>query len=166
MAAEGDDCGQKYALGDKEKEDPATKEWCKLIDLDTVIESELDWHSTRTFELFLDALDVNQNVIKDDKKKKKSNPKNDIKTDANSKASPPTDETRDKIVTNNSTRQNGSKEQKIPSPGAIKKNVDIYQGVETILSAEALKVLSELPDLSHMATTRSFIFPKHKAVRR
>lgn len=154
-----DNITQKYSLDEEEKTDPATKEWCKLIDLDTVIKSELDWHSTRTFELFLDALDVNQSVTQQGDNNNKSKPKTDSRqqTITNELTSTAYESKQDKNVTD-SKDQNES-EKTIPS--AIK-NVDTYQGVETILSAEALKILSELPDLSHMSSTRSFIFPTNR----
>lgn len=90
-----------------------------LLDLESAVGKIHDWHSTHTFELFLDALDINQDV---------NPPKK-----PNSKNPNPQDE---KMI---------SKE----------KN----KTIETILSAEALKILSELPDLRHMSATRSFMYP-------
>lgn len=155
----GDDIKKSYSLREQDKEDPATKEWCKLIDLDAVIEPELDWHSTRTFELFLNALDVNQIVIKEDKK---SNAKTDIRQ---TKRACHNNGVKDEIVIDTASQNVSSENQNISSSGTVK-NTDTYQGVETILSAEALKILSELPDLSHMSTTRSFIFPTYKSARK
>lgn len=116
-------------------------QWRRILDLNSAANIQTDWYSTRTFQHFLDALDINQPVSSEDK----------------------------------SNRLNSTNKTKIGS-GKIKteleENIDSvtikeecataisrYQGVETILSAEALKILSELPDLSHMSATRTFIFP-------
>lgn len=91
-----------------------------ILDLEAAAEKKHDWHSTHTFQVFLDALDINQ-VINIPKK-------------------------------SNSENTSIQEEKVIP----IEKN----KMVETILSAEALKILSELPDLRHMSATRSFMYPK------
>lgn len=90
-----------------------------ILDLESAAEKIHDWHSTHTFELFLDALDINQVV----NPPKKSTPQT-------------TNCQEEKMITKEKNKT-----------------------IETILSAEALKILSELPDLRHMSATRSFMYP-------
>lgn len=106
--------------------DEDTIQWRKILDLDSAAKLEIDWYSTKTFEVFLDALDINQPTT--------------IRPKQSSK---------EILKENSPCKEAGPVEKKEP------KNL----GEETILSAEALKILSELPDLSHMSSTRSFMFP-------
>lgn len=106
-----------------------------ILDLKTDTNKELDWYSTRTFEVFLDALDFDQpNNTADDKSKATNKKKSETQIDIETETTAPVN-----------TMKNNK-----------------YNSVETILSAEALKILSELPDLSHMSASRSFIFPHEK----
>lgn len=110
--------------------------WRQILDLNSAAKTETDWYSTRTFQLFLDALDINQPVISDDK----SNRIDKSKSGSSKIETTEEESNRDTIEEQRATR-------------------DKYHSAETILSAEALKILSELPDLSHMSSTRTFIFP-------
>lgn len=128
-------------------EDEASKNWTSLLDFESPVQVESDWYSTKTFQMFLDALDIN----------------------------PPTTLGRDGSNSNlNDARAtvSAAKPGMAPWRSANDKNSASsskteFKGVqsqsnsnlETILSAEALKILSELPDLSHMSASRSFIFP-------
>lgn len=114
--------------------------WRRILDLNSAAKTETDWYSTRTFQLFLDALDINQPVISDDKS-------NRIDSNNKSKSGSSKIETKSEEQSNRET---------IEEQRATR---DKYHSAETILSAEALKILSELPDLSHMSSTRTFIFP-------
>jgi len=89
--------------------------WTRILDLDSARNIELDWHSSQTFQRFLDALDIGQPQKSSDVSGRPQSVKKE--------------------------RPDGQRS----------------QGVETILSAEALKISSELPDLSFMSSTRSFI---------
>lgn len=130
----------KYQLDD---EDPDLIQWRQVVDLDSAAKLEHDWYSTQTYEAFLDALDINQPSVNRDKSESaKSLNKNisPLRTDTGSLNS---DCKSPKLVP--------ERKQQLDSPTA-----------ETILSAEALKILSELPDLSQMSATRSFIFPQQQ----
>lgn len=109
--------------------DEDSRQWNKILDLKSASEMKPDWYSTKTFEVFLDALDINQ---------------------------PPIIESKKIILKSNDN--NNSREAKCKGDNSSPKEPQN----ETILSAEALKILSELPDLTHMSTTRSFIFPNRK----
>lgn len=125
---------ERYKLND---DSDVHKNWKRLLDFESPIKVESDWYSTNTFQLFLDALDINQ-------PQEHSTPSRDGQDSgqhqqANNKRSPKSGEA-------------------IPSPSSGKQPRE--DNVETILSAEALKILSELPDLSHISATRSFILPR------
>jgi len=108
-----------------------SRHWSALLDLKSSVATESDWYSTKTFQVFLDALDIN---------------------------APPTigDATkyREKKIERNQTVHQ--------SDESLDKKSNNHGNIETILSAEALKILSELPNLSHMSSSRSFIFPQDK----
>lgn len=110
--------------------DRDTEQWRKILDLETAAKRELDWYSTKTFEAFLDALDINQPSI-------------------NHRAKQASKEVLQ--IADAPQAENHDTEKQIKQGNS---------GTETILSAEALKILSELPDLSYMSSTRSFMFPK------
>lgn len=122
--------------------DKKTLNWQNILDLESALKIKPDWYSTKTFEVFLDALDIHKPVIVDDKKNRYKSSIRDIPNGESEIKSEP-----------NSTLDVSPKEDK-PNQQ--------YKNVETILSAEALKILSELPDLSQMSVTRSFIFPNKK----
>lgn len=129
--------------------DADSKSWTCLLDLTSPVKVESDWYTTQTFQVFLDALDINQptslgrdttiapaaatttisNTANGSNLVSQSNPV------TNDKMSPAKDKT---------SKQTGQQRS---------------SNFETILSAEALKILSELPDISHMSVTRSFMFP-------
>lgn len=123
---------ERYKLTD---EDEDTKNWKCLLDFESPVQVESDWYSMQTFQVFLDALDINQ----------PSTLGRDNSASCN-KSIPKCTEEDDK-----------SKTRAIDDDSKKKQSNDIE--FETILSAEALKILSELPDLSHMSHTRSFMFP-------
>lgn len=137
MDAKEDSSLIRCNLVDKDEE---LVQWRRILDLKSAAKMETDWYSTRTFQLFLDALDIDQPVISEDKS---NNLGSSIKTKPE----------KSKIETELEERLNreAAEEQRATR--------EKYQGAETILSAEALKILSELPDLSHMSSTRTFIFP-------
>lgn len=110
--------------------DEDTVQLRKILDLESAAESELDWYATKTFEAFLDALDVNQPT--------------------NMRSKQPSKE----VLKEDTSRSENLEPEKPMRPES--------SGIETILSAEALKILSELPDLSYMSSARSFMFPKPK----
>lgn len=110
--------------------DEDTVQWRKILDLESAAKTELDWYSTKTFEAFLDALDINQ----------------------------PTTNIRSKQASKEVLKEVEATQTKIPE--TEKRSKPESSGIETILSAEALKILSELPDLSYMSSTRSFMFPR------
>lgn len=138
---------QKYDLtGDL---DEITLSWKKMLDLGETRKSNVDWYSTKTFEAFLDALDINQPTPLHDKSKRgstKSTLDKNLVIPIEKIAIPD-----DKIHDSHTSPEKPKEE--------IKKEKKTF-GVETILSAEALKILSELPNLSHMPGTRSFMFPR------
>lgn len=98
-----------------------------VLDLESTPEPVPDWHSTHTFQVFLDALDINKKA-----------------TSAEDKGS--------SLQVNIKTSDTYKDEKSDKRP-------DDATGI--ILSVEALKILTELPDLSHM-TARSFMFPNSK----
>lgn len=125
----------------------------RMLERDSQLDSNIDWYETKTFAAFLKALDSTRQVINFDKKPNENNALRVNQTDSR-KSEPAA-----KSISSNCTP-----EHQIASPSANRMKASKSQGMETILSAEALKILSELPDLSHMSATRSFIFPdKHKA---
>lgn len=127
--------------------------WRKILDLESASEIEPDWYSTRTFEIFLDALDINQPpVIAEDKNNRTKSSPNGSSEQVSSKCK--VQQQQENATQNDNENHRTLCHEKSPY-------VD-----ETILSAEALKILSELPDLSHMSTTRSFIFPNGKKAMR
>lgn len=138
----------KHSLSDKYKfdhDDESLKNWSKVLELGPKTDIQADWYSLRTFEVFLDAIDINQPVLSDDRR---SRSRSSIKenSDATSSNGKP-----DSDKLNNSTSLDEANRE-------LRQN----NNVETILSAEALKILSELPDLSHISATRTFIFPNSK----
>jgi hypothetical protein len=156
----GDQEKPSYSLMEKYKiknENEDSKNWARLLDFESPIKVESDWYSTQTFQVFLDALDINQPVntgagINPTSNGSNSNLGTNDKTHTtlettlnnnNDKQSPVAnrDQDQNKITENDKQQQNNK------------------NNFETILSAEALKILSDLPDLSHMSATRSFIFP-------
>lgn len=145
MDAKKDTSSDNFNLVDDNGEPTS---WRRMLDLESAAKMETDWYATKTFQIFLDALDINQPVIPEDK---------NIKSSINTKAKPACGDIESTLADVSDREHGGSK-------SATK---DKYQGAETILSAEALKILSELPDLSHMSSTRSFIFPTgNKAQKR
>jgi len=114
--------------------------WTRILDLDSARNIELDWHSSQTFQRFLDALDIGQPQKSSDVSGRPQSVKKD------------------------SLSKNADEDKIGPSEAMLagrpeRPDSQRSQGVETILSAEALKILSELPDLSFMSSTRSFIYP-------
>lgn len=130
---------EKYKITDGDED---SKNWVRMLDFETSIKTEADWYSTKTFQVFLDALDINQpaNLERNRDINKESKPKIP-------KSTPEPQEDRKRSEIGNKQTKTSSSQQKVS------------HHVETILSAEALKILSELPDLSHMSGTRSFMFP-------
>lgn len=124
------------------------QQWKQMINLDSANPpTEQDWYSTRTFELFLDALDIDQPVILVNKDNCQS------KVPSTNQATHVSNRPTENCKEFDNTLENKSREEIAPK----QRYAD-----ETILSAEALKILSELPDLSYMSATRSFICPKAK----
>ena len=129
--------------------DEVSSHWKSMLDLESAAKREFDWYSTRTFELFLDALDINQPpVILEDKNHRR--PKPEVKGE----------DLKPTLSTKETSNANQSKNEVKGQPERG------HHQVETILSAEALKILSELPDLSHMSSTRSLIFPGERRPQR
>lgn len=150
------------SLTDKYKiksDDEDSKDWARLLDFESPIKVESDWYSTQTFQMFLDALDINQPTTStSDGKKPISNGTGSVGGGTLDKTKKPA--TRNESNDKQPPVQNKQERDKMPS--AVKHDKTKYQqqnNFETILSAEALKILSDLPDLSHMSATRSFIFP-------
>lgn len=140
MASDKCPLSSKYCIDDK---DPDLIQWRQVVDLDSATKLEPDWYSTKTFEAFLDALDINQPTTSLDN--------GSSSRLLNKSASSTRNET-------NSSSSDGSETKLRPA----KKHEGSHSYGETILSAEALKILSELPDLSQMSATRSFIFPNQQ----
>lgn len=113
--------------------------WHEILEPEKLYDKDLDWHSSKTFELFLEALDINQKPVDERHFTKRTS--NVIKHEPNQ-------------VTTKANGTNKGDE----CCRASRQGLD-----ETILSAEALKILSDLPDLSQMSATRSFIFPNSSA---
>lgn len=131
--------------------DPKFREWDQLLDLKSPISAEADWYSTRTFEMFLDALDINQPERLQTPVKIKSK---GFSTEGN--LAKKSDDKR-----NTTTQSRSDKDHLSCNINANDKNNQRQTDIaETILSAEALQILSELPDLTYMSSTRSFIFPQ------
>lgn len=155
------DEGEKScSLTDKYKiksDDEDSKNWVRLLDFESPIKVESDWYSTQTFQVFLDALDINQPTSSStsDGKNPISNGTTTVGGTLDKTTKPPfSSATNDKQT----PTQDKQGQNKVP----VKQDKTRYQqqnNFETILSAEALKILSDLPDLSHMSATRSFIFP-------
>lgn len=110
----------------------------KILDLESSANSIPDWHSTHTFQVFLDSLDIGHKTV---------STKSHVEINSDG-----LDNHSEKAIKDDS--QNNTADHQSPS------NPPKPSGPETILSAEALKILSELPELSHMTSTRSFMFPK------
>lgn len=143
-----------YLMLDDKDEDLSN--WKRMIELEKPESSELDWYSTRTFEIFLDALDIGHPttnpVSKSTTNASTSSPVNKSSLSENA----PADKDRVTSILSTVTAEDGSKKSDVDTSGGTDKRL---HAAETILSAEALKILSELPDLTHMSSTRSFIFP-------
>lgn len=122
--------------------DADSKSWACLLDLTSPVEVESDWYTTQTFQVFLDALDINQPTSLG----------RDTSTAPATTTAISSTVTKTNSVTNDKTSP--PKEKTNKQTGQQRNN-----NFETILSAEALKILSELPDISHMSVTRSFMFP-------
>lgn len=108
----------------------------EILNLKSYDDAIPDWHSTHTFQVFLETLDVNhqKSRVKASKESLDSHVIQGIQDD---------------------TRNNIASEQTSPSMPKSKT-------AETILSAQALKIMSEQPNLSQMTGSRSFIFPSAK----
>lgn len=137
----------KYKIEINDKTDKDIINWHKMLDLKQDNESNVDWYSTETFQIFLDALDINQAPISD-----KSSSK--VKHETSASKSSSTLSLNEKKLSANNNKDN--KPDMATNSNTIERR---NFSDETILSAEALKILSELPDLSHMSSSRSFIFP-------
>lgn len=126
----------------------------QMLDLRASTEAVPDWHSTRAFQIFLEALDVGESRISltGDHKSPKL-PAKSSRTDTSNHESASND-----IANKCHESSSYQKQQTAVEDSPAKKSQN--NNDETILSAEALKILSELPDLSHMSFTRSFVFPK------
>lgn len=111
-----------YKLDEEEDEDAG--HWRRLLDLEPPV-----WQSTKTFQMFRDALDLNSS----------SSPKV-----TNATKQPSSGESSEKGVRPTTTKQTSVATKKKPIQTTSFAN-------ETILSAEALKILADLPDLSHMS---------------
>lgn len=131
----------KYKLTSDDEE---TLSWKSVLELDSQTKASSDWYSTKTFQVFLDALDINSPVYLVDK-------------DKYSKSKDGEQKHRQNLNPNESTESKPPKKKEAEPVKNDQKTCNNH--METILSAEALKILSELPDLSHMSVTRSFIFP-------
>lgn len=131
---------ERYKLTDQ---DDDSKNWVSLLDFETPVKVESDWYSTQTFQVFLDALDISQPTTLG---RETSN--SNLSSATTSKSS--SDDSKQKANDKKPTTSGETRSQKQSN------------NFETILSAEALKILSELPDLSHMSATRSFIFPSNR----
>lgn len=131
--------------------DDDSKNWASLLDFNSPVEVESDWYTTRTFQVFLDALDINQPTSLNRGRREGGASISNI----NNSTTPTTGT---KLTSDPDLYQSSpsSTNDKIPIEAENKQRNNHF---ETILSAEALKILSELPDLSHMSVTRSFIFP-------
>lgn len=156
----------KYNLLNLDDDDNGTSSnWKKMLVEDGMSNSDIDWYSTKTFQSFLDALDVDKpcNLFNHDKKDNihKSSGINqrltNISADDGSGKS--------NLSFRLTTKSISNEDYKEPKKQAVNKKERTI-GDETILSAEALKILSELPDLSHMSATRSFIFPSSNRLKR
>lgn len=130
-------------------EDKDSQNWRRILDLESPIKLESDWYSTKTFQVFLDALDINQPASLD-------RSRNVSKESITVKNTPKKEQTR----AANETLTGDNELSKCKKHSTTKQKC---KNVETILSAEALKILSELPDLSHMSATRSFMFPNNRS---
>lgn len=135
-------------------EDEDLSNWKRIIELEKPSSADLDWYSTRTFEVFLDALDIGQPSINSSAKST---------TDTCTKSSNQNLLPSKKTITNDADKININSEDmgknQVVDTSTKTNRSSRTQAAETILSAEALKILSELPDLSHISSTRSFIFP-------
>lgn len=123
--------------------------WKQTLSFKSPISTESDWYSTKTFQIFLDSLDINQQPLRDSKSRESLDKQN-----GSTNTSP-----KQGAIGAAATNAN-NKSTKEQSQTARQKTPKKSSTIETILSAEALKILSELPDLSHMSATNSFIFPK------
>lgn len=143
---------EKYKI---KKDDDDSKNWARLLDFESPIKVESDWYSTQTFQVFLDALDMNQPTTS-------NNARNQI-TNGSSSAIGTPDNKPPQPTINNDKQPVKDKQEHDKATNTIKhddkRKHQQPNNFETILSAEALKILSDLPDLSHMSATRSFIFP-------
>lgn len=140
--------------------DADSTNWASLLDFKSPVQVESDWYSTQTFQVFLDALDINyptslgrDSSIPNTALAGNTATASPSKTDADSGSQNDKKNNTSPSSTSSSNRLNSSKNTTQPAQQDGK--------FETILSAEALKILSELPDLSHMSVTRSFVFPNH-----
>lgn len=128
-------------------------DWKKMLEAqETATKTEFDWYSTETFQIFLDALDIGSKPVSKNHVINDKSPKLQISSSSSTSALRDENENfkkkgfeletdQDETTTTNPTKRN------------------LSDG--TILSAEALKILSELPDLSYMTSSRSFIFPNN-----
>lgn len=148
---------EKYKV---KKEDDDSKNWVSLLDFESPIKVESDWYSTQTFQVFLDALDINQPTCSKSGKLPISNGSSSAIGPSDTTTTPPP-----QTINNDKhdKQQVMSRQDKDKMANRIKHHDkprhQQQNNFETILSAEALKILSDLPDLSHMSATRSFIFP-------
>lgn len=130
----------------------------KMLDLNYAANTVLDWRSTKTFEAFLDALDINQRSAGHHP------PNESLKLDTSTttttgqtkkdKCNPAIDKISETQVAVDAIAAAICNN---PTKTSRPQNNTFHE--ETILSAEALEILSELPDLSYMSVSRSFIKP-------
>lgn len=121
--------------------DDKTHLFRKCFNFDEAAKIRLDWHSTQIFSKFMDALDIDK-----PRGSKERSDNNISKSKQTFKEHSQINNSKAQIASTNDKQVYAKNNQLISQE--IHKSDKPKE--ETILSAEALKILSELPDLSYM----------------
>lgn len=134
--------------------------WNSIRNLDEAPSLKIDWHTTHTFHLLLHSLNLNPNHTETEEELARE----ELRIQNHSSSLKEADR---KSLDSEIDGRVSSLAIKDPQIDDSKQctdatNTQRHQPIETetILSAEALKILSELPNVSFMSHQKSFFFPK------